>query len=307
MYFKENLSIIDTYYYLVTTATTVGYGDISPSTNEGKILSTIYMLFSISILGIVLSAIAEKVIESVNQKKKGMRKMKGKVKLIIIGYPSEDKVKEILEELRKEESYKKEKIVLISNTIEEKPEWFQDYSLDFIKGIGSSVETLKKANIEEAETVLVLAIDPKKIESDDFTSSAVAVVYKVNPKVRIISEKVRKDNILFEAIGCDTIARVSSPELLAQEILDPGAIEFEQAVFSNNTEGTQFNCTYHGETIKWKDIVIMFMEKGAIAEGFKTKGSLFNFLPNIEEEIKDGDIIKYRANKRITFKETSCK
>jgi voltage-gated potassium channel len=298
MLLKENLSIIDTLYFLITTATTVGYGDISPKSDIGKIISIFYMIFSISILGIFLSAIAESIIESINKKKKGLKKMRKNIKLIIIGYPSEDKVKEIVDELKKEDSFKKANIVLISNNIKEKPIWFEKYSLEFIYGLGSNVEILNKANIKTAEIVLVLANDPKKIESDDFTSSAVAVVHKINPNVRIISEKVRKDNILFEAIGCDTITRVSSPELLAQEILDPGAVEFNQAIFSNDTEGTQYNYKYTGDTVLWKDIVIMFMEAGGIAEGLKKKDT-FNFLPNINEKIKSGYIIKYRSNKRI--------
>ncbi|MEW6722340.1 MAG: potassium channel family protein [Candidatus Micrarchaeota archaeon] len=41
----EGLGIIDAIYFTSTTITTVGYGDIAPKTNEGK-LFTVFVLFS---------------------------------------------------------------------------------------------------------------------------------------------------------------------------------------------------------------------------------------------------------------------
>jgi len=299
IYFEEKYTFVDTLYYLITTATTVGYGDFSPKTDIGKILSTIYMIFSIAMLGVIISNISEVIINSANKKKKGLKKMSGKIKLIIIGYPSEDKVKEIIQELKQENSFKKEKIVVITDQLNEIPEWFSRYNTHFIKGIGSSQEILIKAGLMNTETVLILANNPGDITSDDYSSSAIFVISKLNNKCRIISEKVRKDNILFESVGCSTITRVSSPTLLAQEIIDPGAIEFEKAIFSNETTGTQFNLIWKNGTVTWKDISILFMENDAIAEGFSKDKNIFNFLPNKNDLIEDNYIIKYRSEKRI--------
>ena len=59
MVLVEGMSIVDTYYFLVTTATTVGYGDFSPQTTIGKFLGTAYMVVGIALLGIFLGKVTD--------------------------------------------------------------------------------------------------------------------------------------------------------------------------------------------------------------------------------------------------------
>jgi voltage-gated potassium channel len=42
----------------MVTATTVGYGDISPETNMGRVIALILMLFGIGLLGMITGSIA---------------------------------------------------------------------------------------------------------------------------------------------------------------------------------------------------------------------------------------------------------
>jgi voltage-gated potassium channel Kch len=48
--FVENFSWVDAYYFSVITLTTVGYGDISPQTDTGKIFTTFYILIGVGII-----------------------------------------------------------------------------------------------------------------------------------------------------------------------------------------------------------------------------------------------------------------
>lgn len=50
-HFIENLSLIDALYFSVITLTTVGYGDISPETDIGKLFTVMYIIAGIAILG----------------------------------------------------------------------------------------------------------------------------------------------------------------------------------------------------------------------------------------------------------------
>ena len=50
-------SMLDAVWWTVSTVTTVGYGDIVPVTDIGKIVSIIYMFFGVSFLAISLSVI----------------------------------------------------------------------------------------------------------------------------------------------------------------------------------------------------------------------------------------------------------
>jgi hypothetical protein len=51
----EDWSIVDSFYFSVVTATTVGFGDLTPDTDAAKLFTVVYIIFGISIIGTYLS------------------------------------------------------------------------------------------------------------------------------------------------------------------------------------------------------------------------------------------------------------
>lgn len=49
-HFVEHLRWVDSYYFSVVTLATVGYGDIAPKTDAGKIFTTFYILVGVGII-----------------------------------------------------------------------------------------------------------------------------------------------------------------------------------------------------------------------------------------------------------------
>ncbi len=303
MVLYENYTLIDAYYYIVTTATTVGYGDLSPQSSLGKVIVTFYMLFSIAVLGIFLGKIADFIIELNTKKLKGLVIMKRDVDLLVVGYAGAQKMSELINELRDDSRFKDANIVNINNIIDQKEEWMSEYNVTFIKGLASDKNILLKANIHQVKKALILANNPNEIESDDFSTSACAVIKELNPNIEVIIEKVRRDITLFNTVKADTVVDVTTPNILAQEILDSGAIELNNAIFSNETKGTQYNLVYHGKDKPWREIAIDILDKEAIAEGFKNpKEKNFNLMPSLGDIVVDGALIKYRADSMIQEK-----
>lgn len=60
----ENESLADGLYWTVATMTTVGYGDVVPKTNEGRLLSAVVMLVGIGFVAVVTGAIAQRFVVS---------------------------------------------------------------------------------------------------------------------------------------------------------------------------------------------------------------------------------------------------
>ncbi len=56
-HFEEKLSWINAYYFSVITLTTVGYGDITPHTDVGKIFTTLYIFAGVGIITTFFSAL----------------------------------------------------------------------------------------------------------------------------------------------------------------------------------------------------------------------------------------------------------
>jgi voltage-gated potassium channel len=50
----ENWTLIDSFYFSVSSLTTVGYGDLTPSSQFGKLVAALYILFGV---GIVLASL----------------------------------------------------------------------------------------------------------------------------------------------------------------------------------------------------------------------------------------------------------
>lgn len=186
--------------------------------------------------------------------------------------------------------------------MEEKPHWFKDFDIDFIKGLGSDVSVLTRANISSTETALILARDANDIKSDDFSSSTLSVIEAMNPDVHTIVEKVRDDETLFKAANADVITPVATAILLSQEILDRGAIDLERAIFDNNVPGTQFNYNYDKEAVLWSKVACDLIMEGMIPEAYENPGEEFCYLPKPNDLVKKGAIIKYRGETRFNPK-----
>jgi len=56
----EGLRVVDALYLSVATLTTVGYGDVAPTTDAGKLFTVVYMLVGIGILLSFITTVAAK-------------------------------------------------------------------------------------------------------------------------------------------------------------------------------------------------------------------------------------------------------
>ena len=84
MYF-EHMKFTDALWWSFVTATTVGYGDLSPSTNAGRIIASLLMLVGIGLIGSLTSSITSFFLHSDEEPKKFSS---DKVEMVLTMYES---------------------------------------------------------------------------------------------------------------------------------------------------------------------------------------------------------------------------
>jgi len=229
--FEANLKFFDALWWSIVTMTTVGYGDISPATLGGRIVGIVLMIFGIGFLGVLTASIASALIENKFLENRGMKRSMATNHFVICGwnFTGED----IVAEMRADEKCKDMPIVLIAN-LPEKP--MNDDNLHFISGEIKD-EILTKANVKEAQTVIMLAddsLDPHVRDAKTILDTL--TVKSLYPDVyACVQLNEAKNTAHCERAGADEIIVVGdlSTSLLVQAALDHGITRMITELVSN--------------------------------------------------------------------------
>jgi len=230
-FFEKTPRIVDAFWWSFVTITTVGYGDITPSTIGGRIIGVVVMVFGIGILGMFTATIASAFVDTKLKEGKGVNSVKVKDHFIICGWSY--KAKEIISELRADKKVKDKPIVIIAD-IPEKP--LEDENTYFIHG-EVDLDILQKANLREASVVMVLTDE----DLDSYSRDAKVVlntlsIRKLNPNVYICVEISDSRNMQHGKLaGADEIIVIGelSGNLLVQAALDHGITKIITELVSN--------------------------------------------------------------------------
>lgn len=144
----------DAIYLSVVTMSTVGYGDITPTTSHARLFIASVILLSITVfstaLGTTLIPAAIRKIELLTSK--GPKEMTRNNHYIIVGYSSlaGNTIRELID---------RGKQVTVIMREESKRVMLTHENIDIVIGDGSEVETLREAGAEDAKAILALLDD----------------------------------------------------------------------------------------------------------------------------------------------------
>ena len=263
----------DALWWSIVTLTTVGYGDIAPTSLGGRIIGVIIMFFGIGILGLFTGTIASIFVERKLKENRGMSNFDFENHIIICEWNF--RANGILKELRSDLRMEITPIILIAE-IERKP--VDDEYLYFIQG-GVTEENLKRANFDKARTVVILGDD----RLDNYSRDAKVVlstltVESINTDVYTIAELVDGKNLPHcQRANADEIIVSSefSTKLISRATRDHGISkvlsELLSSQFGNDLYKVPVNGNMTGkkfievfsEMKREKDSTVLAIQKGA--------------------------------------------
>lgn len=153
------LTIFDGIYWALVTTSTVGFGDYVPLTNTGRTIAMILILVGGGFVTFYMATVSRVAVQSQQNYQEGKGSHTITNHIILVGW--NERTKEIIKQLR--ELYPLKKIILIDHTLKTNP--YKHRLIHFVKGDPTNDQTLIRANIKEADSILITS-DAAKTEPE---------------------------------------------------------------------------------------------------------------------------------------------
>lgn len=271
---------IDAIYMTVITVTTVGFGEVQPLDEFSKIFTVFLILTSVVIVGYAISIITEYILSKNNIEELKLKRMQKKIDnlknhIIICGFGRNGK-----QAATKLLAYNKPFVVIEKN--KETVEKNQSDKIPFIEGNADEDETLLKAGIERASSLitalpndaenLFIVLSARQIKKD------LHIISRASQETSYSKLKLAGANnvILPDKIGGDHMASlVVIPDLV--EFIDNLSIEGKDSI---NIEEVGVEVLYDPSSPKSIKDLDFRHETGCTVIGYKSPEGKYTINPN---------------------------
>ncbi|NOX43808.1 MAG: two pore domain potassium channel family protein [Gammaproteobacteria bacterium] len=276
----EKFSFGDAFWLTLTTVTTVGYGDLSAVSLEGR-LSTILILFVGSVF-VVAKAAGDYFDYRSNIRQ---RKLKGRWRwnmsghIIIMNTPAsfgEQYLQRLIKQFRASRQYENIDIELLTSQF---PDGLPSSIADLKRvahyhGRADDIDCMQAVNVQEAEVIIVLAKEEGDKASDGRTFDILHRLNELGKQGMILAECVDDDNrARLLSAGANIMIRPirAYPEMIVRALVAPGSEQIIENMFSNEGDEYQrYDVNIQG--MSWSAILCTLAQNDlGIAIGYMSK------------------------------------
>lgn len=219
------------WYYFIVTAATVGYGDYTPTTTEGYLVSIYVIVGGVATITTMFARIAQMIDNAKGLRMEGRQRLTVSGHIVVLGYTA-GRTEKIIDALVADEP--REVVVCAwEHQVAEHPMAHRE-GVSFVRGNLTDDEVLGRAALPHASAVLVDARD-----GDEALKVTVAVHY-LSPDLHTV---VALDDLAHAR----TVAMVApnawcvqwhSPELIAEELQNAGVSQVYYDLVAHNERNT---------------------------------------------------------------------
>ncbi len=296
------------FWWAIVTMTTVGYGDFSPETTEGRVFAVLIMFAGITLVSLLTASISSIFVAQKIREGKGLEKLNLADHIVLCGWNiNADKLINSLYELKSND--KSFDLVLVNELSEEDitqiKSKFSRIKIHFVAGDFTQEETLHRASVTTSNSVIVIPnnLNNDNESHDEKTIFATLTIKSIDASIRVVAYLLDRENLTHikraeadEVVVSDDF----SINILASHILDPGVPQVSNHLINTSSDSR----------LKRKAIPVKFIGK-KYSELFdhyrKDNGSLLIGLYYEDENLGIGSILSSDTSSLDKFIEQKLK
>ena len=296
------------FWWAIVTMTTVGYGDFSPETPEGRIFAVFIMFVGIALVSLLTASISSIFVAQKIREGKGLEKLTLADHIVLCGWNmNADKLINSIYQLKSDN--KNFDLVLVNELSEEDitqiKSKFSKIRIHFVAGDFTNEETLHRAGIATSSCVIVIPnnLNNDNESHDEKTIFATLTIKSIDASIRVVAYLLDRENLTHikraeadEVVVSDDF----SLNILASHVVDPGVPQVSNHLINTSSDSRLKRKTIPGNFIgkKYSELFNHFREE---------KGSLLIGLYYEDENLGIGSILSSDTSSLDKFIEQKLK
>ena len=171
----------DAFWYSIISITTIGYGEFAAESLGARIGTAVFIvIIGLAAFTTAIGMGVDWILELQYKERSGMGSPRVNDHLLIVNFPNERRVRQIIAEFLHDPNHRKREVVIVTDQLESLP--FSLPRVHFVRGSVLEEETYQRANVSQAHLAIVLSIGYDVSSSDSVAASVVSILEHMNPE-----------------------------------------------------------------------------------------------------------------------------